>query len=101
MRVPRDDPLAAAVALRPRTILVPLNAKDMNGRLSGLGGALGQELTAAGTADGLRFAGLLLCRDASGARWLKREFTAVGLDGVASAPVSVVSGHMHDSASAT
>src|SRR3954454_14489791 len=61
---------------------VPIDAEDLRALLPDLDDAPGGELTGAGTADGLRFTGLDLTGDATGARFLECELTDCDLAGV-------------------
>jgi hypothetical protein len=62
---------------------VPIDADGFDALLPELDDAPGPELTGGGTADGLRFRGLELLGDATGARFLECELTECALDGVA------------------
>jgi uncharacterized protein YjbI with pentapeptide repeats len=61
---------------------VPIDAEDLQALLPDLADAPGPELTGAGTADGLRFAGLELTGDATDARFLECVLTDCDLAGV-------------------
>jgi uncharacterized protein YjbI with pentapeptide repeats len=61
---------------------VPIDAEDLRALLPDLDDAPGGQLTGAGTADGLRFTGLELTGDATGARFLECELTDCDLAGV-------------------
>lgn len=61
---------------------MPIDADDLAALLPELDEAPGPELTGGGTSDGLRFAGLELTGDATGAHFLECELTECGLDGV-------------------
>ena len=61
---------------------VPIDAADLEALLPPLDDAPGPELTGAGTADGLRFAGLELAGDATGARFLECVLADCDLSGV-------------------
>jgi len=61
---------------------VPIDADDLQALLPELTDAAGPELTGAGAADGLRFAGLELTGDATDARFLECELTGCDLGGV-------------------
>src|SRR3954447_22392375 len=61
---------------------VPIDAEDLRALLPDLDDAAGPQLTGAGTADGLRFAGLELTGDATGVRFLECELTDCDLAGV-------------------
>jgi uncharacterized protein YjbI with pentapeptide repeats len=61
---------------------VPIDAEDLQALLPELADAPGPELTGAGTADGLRFAGLELTGDATDARFLECVLTDCDLAGV-------------------
>jgi uncharacterized protein YjbI with pentapeptide repeats len=61
---------------------VPIDADDVQALLPELDDAPGPELTGGGTADGLRFTGLELTGDATGARFLECVLTACDLSGV-------------------
>jgi uncharacterized protein YjbI with pentapeptide repeats len=61
---------------------VPIDAAALKALLPELTDAPGAELTGAGTADGLRFVGLELTGDATGARLLECELTDCDLAGV-------------------
>jgi uncharacterized protein YjbI with pentapeptide repeats len=62
---------------------VPIDEAGLRSLLPAPADAPGPELTGAGTADGLRFAGLELRGDATGARFLECELTGCDLSGVA------------------
>jgi uncharacterized protein YjbI with pentapeptide repeats len=61
---------------------VPIDAAGLQALLPALDDAPGSELAGAGTADGLRFTGLELTGDATGARFLECVFADCGLAGV-------------------
>jgi uncharacterized protein YjbI with pentapeptide repeats len=61
---------------------MPLDAEALRALLPELVDAPGAELTGAGTADGLRYAGLGLTGDATGSRFLECELTDCDLAGV-------------------
>jgi len=61
---------------------VPIDAEDLRALLPDLDDAPDPQLTGAGTADGLRFTGLELTGDATGARFLECELTDCDLAGV-------------------
>jgi uncharacterized protein YjbI with pentapeptide repeats len=61
---------------------VPIDAEDLEALLPELDDAPGPELAGGGTSDGLRFAGLDLIGDATGARFLECVLADCGLDGV-------------------
>src|SRR5947208_9961078 len=62
---------------------VPIDAASLHALLPEPDDAPGAELTGAGTADGLRFSGLQLTGDATGARFLECVLTDCDLAGVA------------------
>jgi uncharacterized protein YjbI with pentapeptide repeats len=61
---------------------VPIDAEDLDRLLPDLDDAPGPQLTGAGTADGLRFAGLELTGDATGARFLECRLEDCSVEGV-------------------
>src|SRR3954453_14742913 len=61
---------------------VPIDAEDLRALLPDLDDAPDPQLTGAGTADGLRFTGLELTGNATGARFLECELTDCDLAGV-------------------
>jgi uncharacterized protein YjbI with pentapeptide repeats len=61
---------------------VPIDAEGLRALLPELDAAPGGELTGGRTADGLRFTGLPLTGDATGARFLECELTGCDLTGV-------------------
>ena len=61
---------------------MPIDADDLAALLPPLDAVPGPELTGAGTADGLRFAGLALTGDATGARFLECALADCDLTGV-------------------
>ena len=62
---------------------MPIDAADLLALLPDLDDAPGPELTGAGSADGLRFTGLALTGDATGARLLECVLTDCDVSGVA------------------
>src|SRR3954447_4281713 len=61
---------------------VPIDAEDLRALLPALDDAPGGQLAGAGTADGLRFTGLQLTGDATGARFLECLLTDCDVSGV-------------------
>ena len=61
---------------------MPIDAADLRALLPDLDDAPGPELAGGGTADGLRFTGMELVGDATGARFLECELTGCDVAGV-------------------
>src|SRR4051812_40992625 len=79
---PSQRPAGLAGWPRParREPHVPIDAEDLGALLPELDDAPGPELSGGATFDGLRFAGLDLTGDTTGARFLECELADCGLD---------------------